>query len=152
MGGHNINNRIGMNIYSLVIKKPDGTLIKQYGTDQLRTINAIKITQDDLTGEYKIETFPAGGIIQKRESVNITFNNYPNDTYILINQGVAKIIPTRKDITIKGVKEVLIQNAADIDDATFVSYFFLDDLLQENIKSITITKDADTGAYNVTTE
>ncbi len=85
------------------------------------------------------------GPVRGAEHVEITFNNYPDDTYIILNGGLVKITPTRKNIKIKGVKNVLIQTKD-----TFIMLFTIEDL--QNIQTINVNQDAQTGEYIITTE
>lgn len=85
----------------------------------------------------------AAAMEKLKEHVSITFNNHPDDTEIVLNGGVIKITPTRKNVTVKGVKEVKIQILA----GALLAHYTIKKL--QETKEITVIKDQETGAHTI---
>ncbi len=77
-----------------------------------------------------------------KEFAEVTFNNYPDDTEIIVND-LVKITPTRKNITINGVKKVEVQHV----DGFMIVLLLIQHL--QNTKTITVTKNVETGEHTV---
>ncbi len=125
-------------IHSIEVKAPDGSIIKQFNQGEITDIHTITISKSAETDDYLIETE------KKVDHVNLTINNYSDDTIVLLN-GRATIRPSCKNIEVTGVKNVLIRK---IDD-THIQLFSLSDL--QNVTIVNITKDPITGKYEVST-
>lgn len=78
-----------------------------------------------------------------REHVEITFNNYPDDTVILLNNGLVKITPTHKNVTVNGVKSVEIKKT----DGLLLRLLLIHEL--QKTKLITVAKNTETGEYSI---
>ena len=123
-------------IHSLEVKAPDGNTIKQFSEDEISDIHTITISKSTETDDYIIETK------KNINYVNLTINNYPDDTLVLLN-GRATIYPSCINIEVTGVKNMLIRT---IDD-THIQLLSLSDL--RNVTVINITKDPVTGKHEV---
>ncbi len=138
-GGYCANVTID-NAQTVTVQKNDGTLLTYFTEDDLASIKTIHISFDHRREDYLIETEQA---IQPY--VSVTINNYPDDTEVVVN-GIATITPTRKNIQINGVKNVLIQTV----QGRLIKLYTLMGL--QAIKKITINKNSQTGEHIVETE
>ena len=144
-GGMKISRSTGIfidNVTSAVVKKPDGSILKEFTPQELRTITTINVSKD-LKGNYQIETDQAAP--KKQEYVTVTINNYPDDTEVIVN-GMTRILPALTNVTIKGVKNVVIQTT----DEAFLTLFTIEDL--QDIQSINVSKGPKPGEYLIETD
>ena len=93
--------------------------------------------------KYAICPVPEKRMPELEEIIEITFNNYPDNTIVILNKGLVRIAHTRKNVTIRGVKDVKILTT----DGSMVKSFTAKEL--GGVHTMNINKNAETGEYDV---